>query len=165
MVTFTHLLTASLASFALATPITPTLDTRQTTIPSNWTWHVSGSEMGCTRSGCYYHFNVTVPAIEGYVSGVKAYCTGNENGWYRKGNWYEGCQILEGVNNGVAAKLSERESDVDGFPKEIEISFVKAGYMERPAYNFTGSHATIYNAFVQPTQEFDVTPTAVFAVA
>jgi hypothetical protein len=35
----------------------------------------------------------------------------------------------------------------------------------RPTYNFTGSHATIYNAFVDYTKEFDVTPTEVFAVA
>jgi hypothetical protein len=35
----------------------------------------------------------------------------------------------------------------------------------RPTYNFTGSHAMIYNAFVAPHQEFDVTPTAVFGVA
>lgn len=35
----------------------------------------------------------------------------------------------------------------------------------RPAYNFTGSHATIYNAAVAPNQEFDVTPSAVSAVA
>jgi hypothetical protein len=131
MVSFTHLLTSCLATAAFATPINPTLETRETSIPSNWTWHVSGWEAGCTRPGCFYRFNVTVPAIEGYVSGVKAYCSGDENGFYRKGNWYEGCQILEGTNNGVAAKLSERESDVDGFPKEIDISFVKGGYMER----------------------------------
>jgi hypothetical protein len=35
----------------------------------------------------------------------------------------------------------------------------------RPAYNFTGSHATIYNAFVDYAKEFDVTPTQVSAVA
>jgi hypothetical protein len=35
----------------------------------------------------------------------------------------------------------------------------------RPAYSFTGSYATVYNAAVAPTHEFYVTPTAVFGVA
>jgi len=35
----------------------------------------------------------------------------------------------------------------------------------RTAYNFTGSHEAIYNQFVAPLQEFDVTPTQVSAVA
>lgn len=131
MVSFTTLLTVSAATAgALATPIQPTLEIRQIAIPSNWTWHVSGWEAGCTRSGCYYNFNVTVPTVEGQIAGVKAYCSGNENGYYRKGNWYKSCQILEGVNNGVAAKLSERSDDVES-PQEIDISFLYAGYEDR----------------------------------
>jgi hypothetical protein len=126
MVSFTTLLAFSAG--ALASPV---LQNRQIAIPDNWNWHVSGWEAGCTRSGCYYNFNVTVPAVEGQIAGVKAYCRGNENGWYRKGNWYEGCRILEGANNGVAAKLSERWSDVDSSPKEILISFKLAGYEDR----------------------------------
>jgi hypothetical protein len=34
----------------------------------------------------------------------------------------------------------------------------------RTGYNFTGSHEAIYNQFVAPEQEFDVTPTAVTIV-
>ena len=37
--------------------------------------------------------------------------------------------------------------------------------LDRPAYNFTGSNDTIYNAFVAPLAEFDITPTEVFVVA
>lgn len=33
------------------------------------------------------------------------------------------------------------------------------------AYNFTGSHETIYNQFVAPLQNFTITPTKVAAVA
>ncbi|KAK7186064.1 hypothetical protein DPSP01_000672 [Paraphaeosphaeria sporulosa] len=162
MVSFTTLL--ALSAGALSSPVVQ----RQIAIPENWNWHVSGWEAGCARSGCYYNFNVTVPTVEGQIAGVKAYCNGYENGYYRKGNWYENCQILEGVNNGVAAKLSERppESDTEStLPQEILISFVLAGYEDRPAYNFTGSHKTIYNQFAAPLQEFDVTPTTVFGVA
>jgi hypothetical protein len=126
MVSFTALLAFSAG--ALASPV---LQNRQISIPENWTWHVSEWEAGSTRSGGYYRFNVTVPAVEGQIAGVKAYCYGDENGWYRKGNWYKGCQILEGVNNGVAAKLSERESDTSGAPKEILISFKLGGYEDR----------------------------------
>jgi hypothetical protein len=129
MVSFTTLLTLSAASAsALATPV---LQERQIAIPSNWTWHVTGFGGGNTRTGAYYDFNVTVPTIEGQIAGVKAYCNGYENGWYRKGNWYANCRLLEGVNNGVSAKLSERDSDVDGQPKEILVSFEFAGYEDR----------------------------------
>jgi hypothetical protein len=118
----------ALSAGALASPV---IQERQIAIPGNWNWHVSGWEAGCTRSGCYYNFNVTVPRVEGKIAGVKAYCRGDENGWYRKGNWYETCRLLEGTNNGVAAKLSERESDVDGSPKEILISFEYGAYGDR----------------------------------
>jgi hypothetical protein len=121
MVSFTALLAFSAGALAA-----PSLQARQMGLPSNWTWHVSGWEGGCARSGCYYNFNV--PSVDGIIGGVKAYCTGRENGWYRKGNWYEPCQILEGANNGVAAKFSERTSDTDGSPDEIWLSFEKAAY-------------------------------------
>lgn len=99
MVSFTTLL--AFTAGALASPVVP----RQMAIPENWNWHVSGWEAGCAPD-CYYHFNVTIPSVEGEILGVKAYCDGTENGYYRKGNWYTNCQILEGVNNGVAAKVS-----------------------------------------------------------
>jgi len=122
-VSFTVLL--ALSAGALATPV---LQARQMAIPGNWTWHVSGWSAGCARSGCYYDFNVTVPTVQGQIAGVKAYCSGYENGWYRKGNWYQGCRILEGVNNGVAAKFSERMNDTDSSPDEILLSFELAAY-------------------------------------
>lgn len=181
MVSFTTIL--ALSAGALASPV---LQARQIAIPENWSWHVSGWEAGCARSGCYYNFNVTVPTVEGQIGGVKAYCNGYENGYYRKGNWYQNCQILDGVNNGVAAKLSERPAESDESstsPQEILISFELGAYedmcvdentesrrpqmltTDSPAYNFTGSHKTIYNQFVAPLQEFDVKPTEVSAVA
>jgi hypothetical protein len=122
MVSFTTLL--ALSATALASPV---LQARQIANPGDWSWHVSDWEAGCTRSGCYYYFNVTIPSVEGQNSGVKAYCSGNENGWYRQGNWYKNCQILEGANNGVAAKLSERTSDEVSSPEEILLSFQLPG--------------------------------------
>lgn len=127
MVSFTTLLALSVS--ALATPI---LQTRQMDIPANWSWHVEGWSAGCARSGCYYDFNVTVPTIEGKILGAKAYCSGYENGYYRKGNWYESCRILEGVNNGISAKLGERKLDAEtGYYNsgdEIFVSFELAAY-------------------------------------
>jgi hypothetical protein len=124
MVSFTALL--ALSASALAAPAIQASDiTAQATIPANWAWHVEGWSMGCTGSGCIYGFNVTVPSIEGKIAGVKAYCVGNENGWYRKGNWYKPCQILEGVNNGVSAKFSERVDDNGTYPDQILLSFAK----------------------------------------
>lgn len=126
MVSFATLL--ALSASALASPV---LQTRQMDIPSNWTWHVSGWEGGCSRGGCYYNFNVTVPSVEGQILGAKAYCHGDENGYYRKGNTYANCQILSGVNNGISAKLGERKSDEDSAPDDIFISFTLAGYEDR----------------------------------
>ncbi|KAF2451958.1 hypothetical protein P171DRAFT_426377 [Karstenula rhodostoma CBS 690.94] len=163
MVSFTTLL--ALSATALASPV---LQSRQIAIPENWSWHVSGWTAGCAKQGCFYNFNVTVPTVEGQIAGVKAYCNGYETGYYRKGNWYESCQILEGVNNGVAAKFSERpaKSETESeSPQEIFLSFEYAGFEDRPAYNFTGSHKVIYNQFTAPVQEFDVKPTEVSAVA
>ena len=72
---------AVLASVAAASP----LASRQIAIPPDWTWHVTGSEMGCSRGGCYYNFNVTVPTVPGQIAGVKAYCSGYEDGYDAQG--------------------------------------------------------------------------------
>nr|URG42907.1 CEP127 [Alternaria solani] len=161
MVSFTTLL-AFAAGAVHATPVT----TQPPAIPSNWTWHVEGWSAGCARGGCYYDFNVSVPTIEGFTLGAKAYCSGSENGWYRKGNWYAPCRILEGTNSGISAKFSERTSDTSGSPEEILLSFEKLPYepLNAPGYNYTGSHKAIYNQFVAPEQEFDVTPTTVTVI-
>lgn len=128
MVSFTAL--ALLATSAMAGPVA-----RQIAIPENWDWQVENWEAGCGRSGCYYNFNVTVPTIKGEIAGVKAYCHGYEQGYdnsFTVPSTYETCQLLEGVNNGVAARFSLRENDGQGFgPKEIEVSFLYAGYEDR----------------------------------
>jgi hypothetical protein len=137
MVSFTTLLT--LAAGALATPITPELTARQLEVPANWTWAVSGWEAGCERRGCSYNFNITVPSYKAAIQGGKYYCNGYENGWYRKGNWFEQCELLSAAEgdflseapNTFAAKLSERTSDVDGEPKDIIVSFEWKGYKEQ----------------------------------
>lgn len=113
---------ALLATSALAAP----LSERQIDIPESWTWSIEGWEAGCIRT-CYYRFNVSIPSIEGQVLGAKAYCSGEESG-----NTFANCQILEGVNNGVAAKLLERPTDGSGFgPQQFAVSFEKASYEGR----------------------------------
>jgi len=121
MVSFTAILALSTAAMAspVAQGVTPS-------IPENWNWHVYDWEAGCLGSGCYYRFNVTIPSSD-HIAGVTAECHGVENGWYREGNWFEDCQIFVGPqNNGVAAKLNERISDVDSLPTEIIVSFRQA---------------------------------------
>ncbi|KAF2109988.1 hypothetical protein BDV96DRAFT_584928 [Lophiotrema nucula] len=166
MFSATHIFTFAIA--ALASPMRH--QSRQVEIPTNWTWHVEGWEAGCVRRGCYFNFNITVPTVPNQIAGVKAYCSGDEAGYdsgFNESSTYRRCQILEGVNNGVAAKLGPRNvSDGTGRgPQKIFVSFELAGYQERPSYNFTGSNDTIYNAFVAPLQEFDITPTEVSAAA
>jgi hypothetical protein len=128
MVSFTTI--TLLATSALAGPVA-----RQIAIPENWNWHVEGWEAGCSRSGCYYNFNLTVPTVEGKILGVKAYCHGYEQGYdnsFTVPSTYTPCRLLEGVNNSVAAKLSLREHDGQGLgPKEIIVSFLFAGYEDR----------------------------------
>jgi hypothetical protein len=128
MVSFTTL--ALLATSAIAGPVA-----RQIAIPENWNWQVENWEAGCSRSGCYYYFNVTVPSIEGEILGVKAFCSGYEQGYdnsFTVPSTYAPCRLLEGVNNDVAARLSLRENDGNGFgPKEIAVSFLYAGYEDR----------------------------------
>ncbi|KAF2193759.1 hypothetical protein K469DRAFT_619047 [Zopfia rhizophila CBS 207.26] len=144
------------AASAIASPLVQ----RQTEIPEDWNWQVEGWHAGCARSGCSYNFNITVPTIEGEIGGVKAYCSGYENGAF-----FIPCQILEGVNNGVAAKLLPREDESGRGPQQFAVSFLKASYEGSPYYNFTAYHETIYNAFVAPLQNFTMTPTEVFGVA
>lgn len=125
MILFTSIML--LASAAIATPI---LQQRQMDIPSDWTWQVTGWEGGCSRGGCSYNFNVTVPTIPNQIAGVKAYCNGREDGIVdAEPNSFQACRILEGVNNGVAAKFGQRDAaDLSVSPKTIEISFVLAGW-------------------------------------
>ena len=119
--------------------------------------------------------------VEGEIAGVKAYCSGDESN-----DLFRSCRLLEGVNNGVAAKFGPRNASAPELgPKEIAISFelgayeptqryvefpsrgmwMRANTMSRPAYNFTGYADAVYNAFVSPNLDFDVQPSEVFAVA
>jgi len=129
MVSFTTL--ALFASSVIAGPVA-----RQNPEPiyENWTWQVENWEAGCGRQGCYYLFNVTVPSVEGKIAGVKAYCQGSEQGYdnsFTIPSTYTACKILDGPN-GVAARLSLREKDGNGFgPKNIQISFQKQPYYDQ----------------------------------
>jgi len=130
MVSFTTL--ALFASSVIAGPVA-----RQNPEPiyENWNWQVENWEAGCGRQGCYYLFNVTVPEVKGKIAGVKAYCQGYEQGYnnsFTVPSTYTPCQILDGANNGVAARLSLREKDGSGTgPKNIQVSFLKAPYYDR----------------------------------
>lgn len=128
MVSFTTL--ALLATSAIAGPVA-----RQIAIPKHWNWQVENCEAGCSRRGCYYYFNVTVPSVENGPAGVKALCNVYEQGYensFTVPSTYTDCRLLEGVNNGVAARPSLRKSDGNGFgPQEIEVSFLYAGYGDR----------------------------------
>ncbi|KAF2732211.1 hypothetical protein EJ04DRAFT_342388 [Polyplosphaeria fusca] len=157
MVSAKLLLAATLPALAISNPIAP----RQMDIPENWTWHIEDWEAGCARGGCYYTFNVTVPTVPGQIGGVKAYCSNGESN-----GLFQDCRLLEGVNNGVAAKIDDKPDDGSGRgPQNVYVSFLYDGYEDRPAYNFTGHNQTIYNQAVAPRQRFDVTPTEVFAIA
>ena len=124
MVSFTAL--ALLASTAIAGPVA-----RQIAIPEGWNWQVEGWSAGCARAGCYYDFNVTIPTVENGPAGVKAYCSGSEEGYdssFSVPSTFRNCQLLEGVNNGVAARFNLREQSSPGQggsmgPSEIEVSF------------------------------------------
>ena len=117
MVSFTAL--ALLASTAIAGPVA-----RQIAIPEGWS-------AGCARAGCYYDFNVTIPTVENGPAGVKAYCSGSEEGYdssFSVPSTFRNCRLLEGVNNGVAARFNLREQSSPGQggstgPSEIEVSF------------------------------------------
>ncbi|KAI9149069.1 hypothetical protein HJFPF1_11115 [Paramyrothecium foliicola] len=151
---------ALLATSAVAAP----LNERQIDIPSDWTWSVEGWHAGCQRS-CSYNFNITIPTIEGEIAGIKAYCSGGETG-----GTFTSCQILEGVNNGVASKLLERPDDSGIGPQQFAVSFEKASYegsdcTGSPSYNFTAYNSTTYNAFVAPLMSFTMKPTEVVGIA
>jgi hypothetical protein len=102
------------------------LSERQIDIPDDWTWSVENWHAGCQRT-CYYNFNVTIPSIEGQVLGAKAYCSGAESD-----DRFVHCQILEGANNPVAAKLLARpEGGNGGVPQQFAVSFQKSSYEGR----------------------------------
>lgn len=127
MVSFTAL--ALMASTAIAGPVA-----HQAGIPKGWNWQVEGWSAGCARSGCYYNFNVTIPSVKNGPAGVKAYCSGSEQGYdssFSVPSTFRNCQLLEGVNNGVSARFNLREQVRPGQgggmgPKEIEVSFAYA---------------------------------------
>jgi len=128
MVSITAL--ALLASSAIAGPVA-----RQIAIPENWNWQVEHWSAGCSGKGCYYNFDVTVPSVPGEIAGVTAHCNGYEQGYedsFTVPSAFAPCQLISGSNNGVAARFSQRENDGNGFgPKEIEVSFLYAGYEDR----------------------------------
>jgi len=106
-----------------------------TPIPKDLRFDVENFEAGCDRNGCYYYFNVTVPSVENGPAGVKASCNIYEDGYensFTIPSTYKGCRLLEGVNNGVAARPSLRnDSSEFAFPTEIQVSFLYAGYGDR----------------------------------
>ncbi|CAI6337714.1 unnamed protein product [Periconia digitata] len=161
MVSFLSL--ALLASSTLASPLLP----RQVDIPENWDWQVTNWEAGCSRSGCYYHFNLTVPSINNQL-GVLASCRGYEQGYdnsFTIPSVYEDCTTLAGRNNRAAAKLGPRVHDGNGFgPKEIWVSFSYEAAEGAPTYNWSGPHEAKYNQFVSPPLNFTMTATEVFGV-
>ena len=113
---------ALLFTSAIATPVA-----RQMAIPEGWEWQVQNWEAGCSRSGCYYNFNVTVPSIENQL-GVIAACQGYEQGYensFTIPSTYAQCRTLAGGDNVAAARLSLREPGLG--PKEIDVSFVLPG--------------------------------------
>ena len=121
MVSFTAL--ALLATTAMAGPVA-----RQIAIPEGWTWQVENWEAGCSRQGCYYNFNITVPSVPEGPAGVKAYCHGYEQGYdnsFTIPSTYAQCRTLAGGDNVAAARLSLREPGLG--PKEIDVSFVLPG--------------------------------------
>ncbi|KAH9905701.1 hypothetical protein F4778DRAFT_675574 [Xylariomycetidae sp. FL2044] len=155
MVSFTAV--ALFATSALAVPVVE----RQIEIPVGWTWSVTNWVASCSRaSGCYYNFDIAVPAVEGLIGGVEAHCDG-----YETGSTFQSCRITGGANNGVAAKFLEREDPGNGEgPKQFAVSFLKASYEGSIAYNFTAFHDTVYTT-VLPPQNLTLTPTQVFAIA
>jgi hypothetical protein len=122
-----------LATSALASPL---LSTRQANTPDldTWTWTVQNWEAGCLGQSCSFDFNVTVPTVANVVAGVKAHCHATETD-----NNYVACELLEGANNRVAAKLKERNGT--HAPAEFAISFLKASVegrsVQTPPLNLT----------------------------
>ncbi|ORY18640.1 hypothetical protein BCR34DRAFT_610295 [Clohesyomyces aquaticus] len=154
--TLSSLLT--LSALTLASPLQP--QARQIAIPSAWTWSVSEWEAGCGRNYCSYIFNITVPSVHENgvdIAGVKAECSGGLSD-----QKFQACKILEGVNNGVAATFVDPREGLA--PANIAVSFLYAGFEDRPSYNFSGKHEAIHNAAVAPLQTFEICPTEVFGV-
>ena len=73
-----------------------------TGLPQYYHWNVTGWNAGCARAGCTYNFNVS-GTIDNIYPGFKAYCNGDDTGYYKD------CEILEGVSTSgtpfVAASL------------------------------------------------------------
>ncbi|EUC35652.1 hypothetical protein COCCADRAFT_3191 [Bipolaris zeicola 26-R-13] len=164
MVSFTTLLT--LAAGALAAPApadtqSPPQQVLPAGYPNPWAWHVEDFEAGCVRSGCYYRFNLSVPATEAYPQGGKYSCSGTENGEFGNENTFEDCSIVGDDNAATAAaKLGRRINSEP--PKQLYVSFLKPGSAadQTNPYNFTAITTDwTYNAFVAVDEEFDVYPT------
>ncbi|KAI2481715.1 hypothetical protein Ptr902_07510 [Pyrenophora tritici-repentis] len=140
---------ALFASSAIAGPVAR----RQVPDPiyPDWTWQVENWEAGCSRSR-----RMLLP--------VQRHCAVSE-GKIAGPSTYTDCRILEGVNNGVAARLSLREQDGNGFgPKNIQVSFLKAPYYDISGTNYTALHEAKYNQFVSPPLNFTMVPVTALVV-
>ncbi|EFQ92466.1 hypothetical protein CFE70_005015 [Pyrenophora teres f. teres 0-1] len=161
MVSFVALL--ALSASALASPVA--LQERETVIPNNWHWSVTGWEASCIRSLCTYLFNVTVPSVEN-ISGVSATCIGYENGGYKKENTYADCDVFAGAkNNEVAAKFSTRPAEGDNNPGEIFVSFKQLGDGKSKAtYTYAGRAGIVFNHGLYEVPRFEIGAENVTAV-
>jgi len=76
LVSATTLLLAA-ATLALSAPVNPTANSTEP-----YKWKITGWSAGCSRSGCYYDFNITSPEFyDGFhvLPAFDAYCSGDQN--------------------------------------------------------------------------------------
>ncbi|KAI5361139.1 hypothetical protein Slin15195_G122520 [Septoria linicola] len=156
---FLTLLTCAVPALASAIPQADTATLNPVTgLPADYTWAVENWHAGCSRGGCNYNFNIT-GAYEGLRPGFKAYCNGEDTGYYAP------CEILDGTSTSgipfVAASL--RPNSGNGIATmSASLSFTDAD--SGVTYNISGWADSKYNAFVAPLQNFTVTPSQVTSV-
>ena len=133
LTTFLAFATAALAAPApVDTPIEPApVQHLPTGYASEWKWDVTGWEAGCSRGGCSYLFNVSVPAITGQPLHGKYYCNGYENTEFDLDNYYVPCEAVEGGTGGLTAAARFQRRHKDEAPKQIEISVKTLGTAEQ----------------------------------
>ena len=89
---------------------------------SSWTWSVVNWGAGCARRGCFYDFNITVPA-NGAAPAVSAYCSGDEDRTNQ--TYFKPCGVNDNGlgNRGVSAKFVPRDDPNYGTINQIAVAF------------------------------------------
>ena len=154
------LVAVTAAVLASATPVpTPT--------GTGNSWLVTGWEGGCSRSGCYAHFQVSSPPSTSNPPAPAFNASCSLSG---EGADYTDC-TLNGAEEAAGKSVVSRLLPAIRQPGETTIARFEVSFQYPLAdnpnayYNWTAQGNSTYNQFVSPPKTFNIPVTKIFGIA